>query len=318
MAIQLGTMKGIAPKAFALGAFALGACLLFTLFAQAPQAPLPAAGQPAESPPLRNAGKPMVVEYRCSLEDIQFSGLSCTLDDPCPVYLELSAVEAVGNRIFLAGNIHSASSTLYSVLLSSDDSGKTWREPFGRMRGVGLDRIQFVDFENGWVSGEEQHPLPREPFLLATSDGGKQWRLQPIFGEPRFGSILQFWFSSRSTGSLLVDLGQSGEGGRYALYETPNGGDTWRLREVNERPIQMKHAPDAGNADWRLRADRLTKSYRIERHVGERWQNIAGFSVSIGDCKPPEAPPPEPALPVEPVPPPDGSTPSPQPSRPPG
>jgi hypothetical protein len=304
MAIQLGTMRGIA----------LAACLLFTLSAQAPQAPSPAAGQPAESPPLRNTGKPMTVEYHCSLEDIQFAGLSCTLDDPCPIYRDLSAVEAVGNRLFLAGNIHSPTATLYSVLLASDDAGKTWREPFDRMRGVGLDRIQFVDFENGWISGEEQHPLPREPFLLATSDGGRQWRQQPVFDEPRFGSILRFWFSSRSSGSLLVDLGQSGEGGRYALYETPNGGETWHLREVNERPIQLKHAPDAVNADWRIRADRPTKSFHIEHRAGERWQSIAGFSVSIGDCRPPEPPPP----PVEPGPPPADPTPSPQPSRPPG
>jgi hypothetical protein len=308
MAIQLGTMRSIA----------LGTCLLCALSAQAPQAPAPAAEQPAETPPLRNTGKPMVVEYHCSLEDIQSGGLSCTLDDPCPVYLELSAVEAVGNRIFLAGNIHSATMTLYSVLLSSEDAGKTWREPFERIRGTGLDRIQFVDFENGWISGEELHPLPREPFLLSTSDGGRQWRLQRIFGEPRFGSILQFWFSSRSAGSLLIDRGHSEEGGRYALYETPNAGDTWRLRELNERPIPIKHAAAAGNADWRVRADRATKSYQIERHAGERWQKIAGFSVSIGDCKPPEPPPVEPAPSVEPAPPPAGSTPSPQSPRPPG
>ena len=297
---------------------ALGLCFLFVSFAQAPQvpqapqtqpAPAPAVEPPAENLLLRNTGKPMVVEYRCSLEDIQFAGLSCTMEDPCPVYLELSAVEAVGNRIFLAGNIHSPATTLYSMLLASDDAGKTWREPFGRIRGAGLDRIQFVDFENGWISGEELHPLPREPFLLATSDGGSKWRLQPVFGEPHFGSILQFWFNSRGTGSLLIDRGHSEEGGRYALYETPNGGDTWRLRELNEKPIPIKHAAGAENADWRIRADRLTKSFQIERHARERWQKIAGFSVSIGDCKPPA----EPAIPpVEPAPPPAAPTPSPQ------
>ena len=281
MAIQLGSMRGMA----------LAACLVCASNAQTPPA-TPAAEQATVLQPLRNAGKPMLVEYQCSLEDIQFAGLSCTEDDPCPIYLDLSAVEAVGNRIFLAGNIHSSSTTLYSMLLASEDAGKTWREPFGRLRGVGLDRIQFVDFENGWISGEEQHPLPREPFLLATSDGGRQWHLQPIFGEPRFGSILQFWFSSRTSGSLLLDLGQSSEGGRYALFETPNSGETWRLREVNERPIPIKRAADAGNAAWRIRADRATKSFHVERHPGERWQTMAAFSVSIGDCKPPEAPPP--------------------------
>jgi photosystem II stability/assembly factor-like uncharacterized protein len=44
---------------------------------------------------------------------------------------------------------------------------------------AGLDRIQFIDFENGWVSGEVQHPLPRDPFLLATTDGGKTWQRAP-------------------------------------------------------------------------------------------------------------------------------------------
>lgn len=241
----------------------------------------------------------MVVEFRCSEEDIQLAGLSCSPDDPCPLYLELSAVEAVGNRVFLAGNLHSSSTTLYSVLLASDDAGKTWREPYERIRAAGLDRIQFVDFESGWISGEVLSPLPRDPFLLTTSDGGKSWRSQPVFGESRFGSILRFWFSSRTSGSLLIDRGDSGDSGRYELYETLNAGDSWMLREVNERPVAMKRGEGAGNADWRIRADAATKSFRIEHHASERWQGIAGFAVSIGACKPPalQAPPVEVAAP---------------------
>jgi hypothetical protein len=272
---------------------------LSCVFAVQVQSPAPAVSsqakpveQPQEKPPLQNTGKPMMLEYSCSEEDIQGAGLSCAPDDPCPVYLELSAVEAVGNRIFLTGNIHSSSTTLYSVLLASDDAGKTWREPHERIRAAGLDRIQFVDFENGWISGGVLHPLPRDPFLLITSDGGKLWRRQPIFGEPRFGSILQFWFSSRTTGSMLMDRGQAGESGRYELYETPNGGESWLLREVNERPIKSRHLSGTANADWRIRADAATKAYHVERHGGERWHVIAGFSVAIGACKPPEPPPP--------------------------
>ena len=198
------------------------------------------AEQPAENPPLQNTGKPMIVDFVCGEEDIRLSGLSCTIDDPCPVFLELASVEAVGNRIFVAGNIHSSTTTLYSVLLSSGDAGKTWREPYERMRLAGLDRIQFIDFENGWVSGEVQHPLPRDPFLLVTTDGGKTWQAHTIFAEPQFGSILQFWFNSRTNGSLVIDRGRTGESGRYELYETPNAGETWMLRQTNEQPIQMK------------------------------------------------------------------------------
>ena len=265
---------------------------------QTPPGAPPAPGQtvekpaetPVERPLLRNTGKPMVVEYSCSEEDIRAAGLSCTREDPCPLYLELSSVEAVGNRIFLAGNIHSPSTTLSSALLASDDMGKTWREPQERIRAAGLDRIQFIDFQNGWISGELLRPLPHDPFLLITSDGGQVWRVHPIFAEPRFGFIQQFWFGSRTNGSLLIDQGHAGESGRYELYETANSGETWTLRQTSERPLQMKHGGGPANEDWRLRADAATKSYRVERHSGDGWHGIAGFSVSIGACRPPEAP----------------------------
>lgn len=304
------------------GLVAVSAGLLCFAAAQVP--PRPAAPQDqateksAEPSPqpvlLHNTGKPIIVEYHCSEDDIQSTGMSCTPEDPCPVYLELSAVEAVGNRIFLAGNIHSSAATLYSVLLASDDAGKTWREPHERIRAAGLDRIQFVDFENGWVGGEVLHPLPRDPFLLVTSDGGKVWKSQAIFAEPRFGSILQFWFSSRSNGSMLIDRGESGESGRYELYETPNAGDTWMLREVSDKMIRIKNAAGTADADWRIRADAASKSFRIEHHTSERWQSLAGFSVLLGACKPPQPVPApesnEPGTGTEPT--------APQKSRPPG
>lgn len=279
---------------------ALGAGFLCVAGVAAAQVEKPAE-QPTENPPLQNTGKPMIVDYRCGEEDIRLAGLSCTIEDPCPVFLELASVEAVGNRIFVAGNIHSSTTTLYSVLLASDDAGKTWREPHERIRLAGLDRIQFIDFENGWVGGEVQHPLPRDPFLLVTADGGKVWQAHPIFAEPQFGSILQFSFSSRTNGSLVIDRGRTGESGRYELYETPNAGETWMLRQTNERPIQMKHASGTANADWRIRADAASKSYRIERHAGDGWRGIAAFSVSIGACKPPEMPvPPAEVVPTAP------------------
>jgi len=251
--------------------------------------------KPAEEavpkPVLQYTGKPMVVECQCDETDIHSAGLSCTIEDPCPLFLELDGVEAVGNRIFLAGNIHSPTTTLYSVLLASEDAGKTWREPYERMRAAGLDRIQFVDFENGWISGELDQPLPRDPFLLTTSDGGKSWRVRPIFADPQFGSILQFSFTSRTNGSMVIDRGRASESGRYELYETPDAGQVWMLRQTNEHPIPLRRAA-APNTDWRLRADAATKSYRVEHHAGNTWHSVAAFAVSIGLCKPVEIPAP--------------------------
>ena len=277
-----------------VGALAAVICgLAVRMAAQAPGA----AGEPPAAQVMQNTGAPMQVAFRCTNDDIQWAGLSCSEEEPCPVYLELAAVESVGNKIFAAGNIHSSSGTLYSILLSSDDSGKTWREPHLRLRGAGLDHIQFIDFENGWISGQAVQPLPQDPFLLITSDGGKTWRQRPLFSETRAGSILQFWFASRNNGSLVVDRGQGGELGRYELYESPNGGETWMLRETNERPIRLKRA--AGTSpDWRIRADGRTKSFAIERRQGEKWAALSSFAVGLPVCRPAAEEEPPQAAPV--------------------
>lgn len=248
------------------------------------------------TPPLEYAGKPLQIPFQCTAEDIDAAGLTCTEDEPCPLYLELTAVESVGNKLFLAGNIHSDSTTLYSILLASDDSGHTWREPFQRLRGCSLDHIQFIDFETGWISGQVLQPLPRDPFLLVTSDGGKTWTRRPVSSEPRAGSILQFWFSSRNNGAMVIDRGQTGDLGRYELYESPNAGATWMLREVNEKPFRLKRAV-AANTGWRIYPDPATRCFRVQRRQGERWNTLSAFQIGLSPCKPPAqaqpAPPPE-------------------------
>jgi len=250
---------------------------------------------------LQNLGKPMRVEFNCTDSDMLSAGMSCSEEEPCPVYLELSAAEAVGNKLFAAGNIHSAQATLYSILLASEDGGKTWREPSERHRASSLDRIQFADFETGWVAGQVLQPLPNDPFFLVTTDGGRTWRRRPIFSESRSGAVQQFWFDSRNSGTLLI-----ADGPRNELYESPNGGETWLVREVSDRPIRWKQRLP-GTASVRVRADGSTKSFRIERREGERWNTAASFLVSAGACKPAMhelGPPPEPEPEPEKAPPP--------------
>lgn len=248
-----------------------------------PDAVPPAAAAAPEKPPvLENLGKPMVLPFRCTDDDMQYAGLSCSESEPCPVYLEIAAAEAVGDRIFAAGNLHTESVTLYSVLLGSADAGQTWREAHQRIRGASLDHIQFFDPATGWVSGESLAPLPRDPFLLLTSDGGETWREQPVFGESGYGSVQQFYFSSRKEGSLTLDRGP-GDGDRYALYESPDGGETWAIKEENAKPLRLRHAP-AAQAGWRVRADGPTHSYQIERQQDGHWIPAAAFAVEVGAC----------------------------------
>jgi hypothetical protein len=260
------------------------AALACLLSAQAPAPP------EAKSPDkLTYTGTPLKVPFQCTNEDMDWAGMSCTEDEPCPVYLELAAVESVGSRLFVAGNIHSSAVTLYSVLLASEDGGRTWSEPYDRIRGVELDHIQFIDFENGWISGQVLVPVPQDPFLLITSDSGKTWRRRPIFGENRAGTISQFRFTSRTSGSLVIDRSQSGDDSRYELYESMTGGESWMLRETNDKPLKLKQV-FTPNTDWRLHADAASKAFRVEKRQGEKWNALASFLVPFGVCKPVPAP----------------------------
>jgi hypothetical protein len=243
---------------------------------------------PAPPPVLRNDGKPIALPFACTEEDIQTAGLTCSEEEPCPVYLELTSVESVGGRIFAAGNLHTQTVTLFSTLLGSEDGGHTWRELHERIRGASLDRIEFFDPDAGWASGETLSPLSQDPFLLRTSDGGKTWRQHFVFDESaenHLGTIQQFAFAARDEGSLIVDRGQGSEGDRYEMYESPNGGQSWGSRQSSNKPLRLKQAP-APNAGWRLRADRQSAAFQLERRQGTAWSPVASFLVKAGSCKP--------------------------------
>jgi len=232
---------------------------------------------------LENTGKPMHIAFECTEVDMQSSGLACPEEEPCPVYLELTNIEAVGNKLFLPGNLHTPTTTIYSILLSTDDAGKTWNEPHTRIPLAGLDQIQFIDFQNGWISGANLQGAPRDPFLLLTTDGGKTWRQRPIYEDSRLGVIERFWFDSPQQGTLLVDARL--EANVHELYETRTGGESWSLRQASADPIRFPKTREPGSAGWRIRADSSSKSFAVEKSEGQRWQKVASFLVHVGSCK---------------------------------
>jgi hypothetical protein len=228
--------------------------------------------------PLENKGQPMRVVYECSAADTQAAGLGCSEEDPCPVYIELANVEAVGRKIFVTGNLHTPMATLDSILLASEDTGDTWTEPHPRTRSAGLDQIQFVDLQNGWISGANLQGAPRDPFLLITTDGGKTWRERPIFEETRVAVIDRFWFDSPTNGTLVIDARL--DNGKHEEYRSSDGGESWTTAQgsaeqaVKEKPM-----------GWRVRTDAATHSYVIEKSDNSRWQKVASFLVNIATCK---------------------------------
>jgi len=232
--------------------------------------------------------EPVHLPFECREEELQRAGMDCSESHPCPVYLELNAVSPDGRKLFVAGNLHSSSATLDSVLMISSDEGSTWKEAADRMPGGSLDLLQFYDLEHGWAAGETQDPLPRDAFILATTTGGDSWHAHPVSDAEAPGAILSFRFDSAKHGELLVDAGNTAPSGRYLSYESETGGDSWTIRDKATTPPKMPDTRELpGNEDWRVRASKDGKSWQIERRdsaAGDRWTAIASFLIDVASC----------------------------------
>ncbi len=234
-------------------------------------------------PLIAAAQSPFKIPYECTPADVDAFGLNCSTEDPCPVFLELSAADSAGNRILLTGNLHTSDRTLFAVLLTSEDRGVTWTDGYERMRSAALEQIQFADLQNGWISGESLDPLARDPFLLITTDGGKVWRKKVIVEDAKYGTIAQFSFDSAMSGQLVIDASQ-GKAIHQELYETNTGGESWELKQTGNKAIRLKPRPAAA-LNWRVRADAASGTYRLERGGGQAWEPVANFVIHIADCQ---------------------------------
>jgi hypothetical protein len=260
--------------------------------------------QEAAKPVLENTGKPIRLEAACADEEIREYGLVCSEDEPCPVYLEASSVDAAESRIVITGNFHTEAATVSSLLLMSQDEGKSWIEAHARIRGAVLDMVQFADASNIYASGEIAGSVPRDPFFLRSADGGKTWKRVAVFEDAgTVGLIEQFWFDAPGQGVMLLDTGRGeGRGGRYQRLETSSGGDVWTVREAGPKPFPGKYPKGATsrNPNWRVRTDAQSKAFRIEKKVGAKWTPAASFAIAAGGCRPAPPKPVEPAEAAEP------------------
>lgn len=221
------------------------------------------------------------VDYACTQEDVDSFGLSCSEDQPCPVFFEISAVDSFGSHIFVAGDIHTATTILYGVLLSTDDGGASWSEAIPRRRGTAFEQFQIIG-NNGWLSGHEVDSLSKDPFFLITTDAGKSWHEKALFDDSRFGSIAQFWFDTPATGQLIVD-DSVGKTIDQELYATNTGGEGWELREKSTSALHLKTPRPAPT--WVATAASGSPHYVIERNATGRKEPFARFLIHIGDCK---------------------------------
>ena len=236
---------------------------------------------------------PIKIPYTCSENDLAAAGMTCSDENPCPVYVELSSVSALGRKLLVTGNLHGASATIGSVLLVSEDDGATWKEPSPRIAGSAIDQSQWLDAQHGWAAGEVQVPLSRDPFLLITSDGGATWRQQEVAEEGLPGEIMRFWFDTPEHGELIIDGGRNAEGGRYQMFESRTGGDAWNVLSKTSDVPKLRRTPGLIDPDYRIAADSRTKTYLLQKRIGNDWSTVTSFEIQVASCGAPAEPEPD-------------------------
>ena len=226
------------------------------------------------------------ITFQCSNTDLKSFADSCTSDAPCPVYLHLSAVEAVDSKLIVTGYLYCETATLYSILLLSEDRGQSWSEPHDRIQGAELELVHFHDFETGWIAGHIAGSPPRDPFFLLTTDGGKYWRHRDVNRGASIGIINRFWFDDENNGGLIIDRVQTDDAARkYERYETMTGGESWDIREVSPKLIPLRNViPVSQHTDWRLIEDKDTLTWFVEHRQPDNWVTVATFPIEIGQC----------------------------------
>ena len=230
------------------------------------------------------AEEPIRVAYECTEDDANALGLTCTMEDPCPVFLELASAEAAGGRLLVAGNLHTKNVTLYGIVLASEDNGLTWTEAHERIRAAAVEQIEFIDLQTGWINGESIDPLARNPFFLLTTDGGRTWTQKQVVDDAKYGTVAQFHFDSAAHGELVLDASQ-GKTVRQELYETNTGGEGWELKQVDNAPIHLKGARAPNQGPLRVRTDASSGAFIVARGGGKTWSHVASFIIHVADCQ---------------------------------
>jgi hypothetical protein len=228
--------------------------------------------------------------FACTDQDIDQFGLTCSQEEPCQVFVELSAADSGAGRLIVVGNVHTKDQTLFGIVLSSEDNGLTWTEAHERIPSGSLDQLRFLDLQTGWISGESVDPLARNPFFLLTTDGGKTWRQKLIFDDTKYGTVAQFRFDSALHGQMVLDASR-GRTIRQERYETHTGGESWEVVETSNTRLQLPGAQGQGTSlSYRVRVDAKTDTFVLEHGEGKAWDTIARFDVRLANCPPPPAP----------------------------
>lgn len=196
------------------------------------------------------------------------------------VRLSVASVAQLDAGTLLVGGSYESIDPIRSVLLRSDDGGRSWRDTCVWLTGSVTSSIFVLDAHHAWavVHGAVEGWSP--PFVVfRTTDGGRTWqrsRQDLPLGDENANLPLEFGirFASPDVGiAWLV-----GPVGDQYHYLTTDGGMTWRLVYQSKIKGVLDDLPDSPQIDREHSADGVARIRA--RYAGEGGPHIIDIPES--------------------------------------
>jgi len=152
------------------------------------------------------------------------------VSDGGSVSLSVDSVAQLDDKVLLIGGSYSTTASMRSVLLRSDDAGRTWHDAGFWLTGSATGDIFVLDAQHAWAVVSWMVESWGAPFVVfRTTDGGKTWQRArqnlPIDKNIGVANDFGICFASPNDGVAWL----SGTTGIRYHYLTTDGGMTWRL-----------------------------------------------------------------------------------------
>jgi len=205
------------------------------------------------------------------------------------VYLSVSIYGFDKNLAFLLGSLKTPAVSIRSLLLRSEDGGRSWMEVMEPVTGSDVIRLFFLSKQTGWALLGETSEGPGQLYIYKTKDSGKSWKKVSRIPKRHYtGWPKGFGFIDERNGrmEMLYDGAAPTDG--FAVMSTSDGGITWQetrslsLDEYRDNYEEESEEPSTDyvtardGSQWKLQEQPNRQiSVLRRRHSGGEWDTVS-------------------------------------------
>lgn len=172
--------------------------------------------------------------------------------------LNLLGIFAEGENVFLSGGLVFGGRPYRSTVLTSHDSGVTWRETLAPYENSEITQVQFVGC-TGWAIAGWKQDGPGDLILLGSGDCGKEWfTLSELPKTDPSGWPVALEFEDTFNG--VITLAYQAPDLERGYLRTGDGGRTWQetlARARADEPGRTRWEFTSGSGEgWKLESQR--------------------------------------------------------------